>query len=133
MNYSQLGNYAWIAGNANSKAQIIGQKLPNPWGVYDMYGNVWEYAYDWYGAYNSNSKIDPTGPVNGTRRVSRGGSWHFALKHMRSADRISEYYSFSFRGYFYGFRLVLVADPTLAWQGETNTAPVANEDTAAAT
>jgi formylglycine-generating enzyme required for sulfatase activity len=45
------------------------------WGLYDMSGNVWEYANDWYDHYSSGTQTDPTGPLSGDLHPTRGGSW----------------------------------------------------------
>jgi len=77
--YTNLTNYAWYYDNSFGQTHPVGQKLPNPWGLYDMHGNVWEWCQDWWGDYTGGIAVDPRGPDTGSDRVIRGGGWSLWL------------------------------------------------------
>jgi formylglycine-generating enzyme required for sulfatase activity len=65
----------------------VGQKLPNPWGLYDMHGHLAEWCQDWFGFYPGGCVVDPPGPATGTERIVRSGSWYDDPYSLRSAYR----------------------------------------------
>jgi formylglycine-generating enzyme required for sulfatase activity len=71
-----------------------------------MHGNVWEWCYDWSGAFSMSNVIDPVGPNSGSGRVNRGGSFGFTPRLCRSAGR---YWNWPYlRGNDLGFRVALI-------------------------
>ena len=77
----------------------------NPWGLFDMHGNVAEWCADWYGPYPSRTMIDPKGPSSGTDHVLRGCHWLNTASECRSAKRSS--FSPDSASDAIGFRIVL--------------------------
>ena len=66
---------SWNDNSSVDTTQPVGQKAPNELGLYDMSGNVWEWCYDYYGAYGADAQTNPSGTPSGTERVERGGAF----------------------------------------------------------
>jgi formylglycine-generating enzyme required for sulfatase activity len=84
---ASVGTIANPSGITLQQTTPVGTYPANPWGLYDMIGNVFELCEDWYGAYPTGSVVDPLGPVTGPNRVARGGALRFSAQSCRSASR----------------------------------------------
>ena len=97
-----------VKGELLNQTTPVKKYAPNAWGLYDMHGNVWEWCYDWLGAYPSGSVTDPTGPERGKVRVGRGGCWYSNAELCRSAYRGQGAPTTRFSGL--GFRFLLTLE-----------------------
>ncbi|MFA7174194.1 MAG: SUMF1/EgtB/PvdO family nonheme iron enzyme [Kiritimatiellia bacterium] len=70
-----MNELSWWKYNSGNTTHPVGEKVPNAWGLYDMHGNVREWALNWYGAALVGGAVDPEGAELGTRRVVRGGGY----------------------------------------------------------
>ena len=90
-----MDEYMWWGGNRTyggeqDGSKEVGRKLPNPWGLHDMHGNLYEWCSDrWQSPSARGPQVDPQGPTSGSPRVLRGGSWNSYARHCRSALRSS--------------------------------------------
>ena len=87
---NELNQYEWYSSNSGGQTQAVASLLPNPWGLYDVHGNVWEWVQD-HGrrTYTSSSVTDPLHTSGGSSRVLRGGGWNNSARSLRSAVRSS--------------------------------------------
>jgi formylglycine-generating enzyme required for sulfatase activity len=111
-NPADLGEYAWFSENSSGAAHPVGQKKPNPWGLYDIYGNVSEWVADWAASYQAGEAevTDPAGPDSSPffTRIVRGGNFDYEANICDSSDR--DHQPPGARGFNLGFRLAFSPD-----------------------
>ena len=109
-NDSELADYAWFTRNSDSMTHPVGTRRPNPWGLFDVHGNVWEWCLDrWEGFLPGGSITNRPERAKGPLRVARGGSWLYESRACRSANR--DDYGPLNRCSDLGFRVVLAPEP----------------------
>lgn len=117
----KLSVFAWSEENAAGRHRPVGRKLPNPWGLHDMHGNISEWVHDYfcsrtaYYQYHQEAPVkNPRGPKTGKFRVVRGGSFTSPADELRSSFRSFQkpaYADICLAGYdIYGFRLARNAE-----------------------
>ena len=104
-----LNPIAWYCHNSDESTQAVAQKEPNPWGFFDLLGNVAEWCHDRFGDYPSVPVSDPVGPasVSHPDRLVRGGDWDSSPSNVRAARR--RQFDPRFRSANFGARLVVIA------------------------
>jgi formylglycine-generating enzyme required for sulfatase activity len=103
---AELGDYAWYDANSGSRPHPVGEKKPNPFGLYDVHGDVWQWVEDCYAKSYDDALADGTAnrvTCAEDRRVARGGSWETRATNLRSARR--GWYAADRRAQVLGFRL----------------------------
>ncbi len=103
----RLGDYAWFKDNAGGRPHPVGTKKANAWGLYDLYGNAWEWVADGYGLYPAKAQTNPS--PKGENHILRGGCFTSRPEHMRTNNR--QWHAPGEKSPFFGFRCVLERTP----------------------
>lgn len=105
-----LDSFEWYGANSGGSPQLGGSKTPNPWGLFDMHGNVSEWCLDYLGQYPRGDLTDPVGVISGPWFAIKGGNWKVAAEGCRSAFRHQVRFGDKYGHINTGFR-VAVAPP----------------------
>lgn len=109
-----LVSAGWFGSNSGGRTHAAGELKANPFGLWDVHGNVWEWVQDswdpaFYGKFEENAAVDPSSLFSaGSQRVVRGGHWLFDPSRCRSSHRLADHPTS--RNHGIGFRVVLVAE-----------------------
>lgn len=133
---NSISTVGWYDSNSNDATHYVKALSANELGLYDMTGNVYEWCQDWYAdRYDSNNSLtDPIGPISGTLRVVRSGSWKSKSRNCRVAYRFKYAPDYNFRNL--GFRLCINTTTSHNYTKSTssfNAAPVKIQNPAVAT
>jgi formylglycine-generating enzyme required for sulfatase activity len=127
---------AWLYENSSERTHAVGELKENPFGLYDVHGNVWEWVQDawdptFYGQLQGQLAVDPVKPsIAGAPHVTRGGCWSSSISSSRSASRCPETAAYS--GTLIGFRVSLAVEAvreTLKRTVDSPTSDGPNENT----
>jgi formylglycine-generating enzyme required for sulfatase activity len=99
----RLNNYAWFNNNAGNETHVVGTRLPNMFGIYDMHGNVNEWVEDGRRGYLQREEYNPRGDALSPKAICRGGCWMYPASLCRSANRLS--FDKDYRSNIIGFRI----------------------------
>ncbi len=112
----KLGEYAWMNSNSGNQSHPVGEKKPNPWGLFDMHGGVWEWVQDcWHRDYQGTPPVDGSAwevDCRVNRHVVRGGGWGDTFRQVRSSYRYG--YSAEGRSIYQGLRVARDIRPVAA-------------------
>ncbi len=129
-----LNDAAWSSSNGGGRTHAVGELKPNPFGLWDVYGNVFEWVQDGWdpkfsAQFQEKIAIDPSSPFqDSSHRPFRGGDWNTSPNEIRSSFRLT--LPASHRPYYVGFRVVLVVGTDSTTVPEPQPAPLPTPDRA---